>query len=262
MSEKTVVFKSILGELIAGYIEEKRAVGYKYIKSASRLKEFDALAAKEHLPEKKLPKELVLLWTGKRPNEMASTRNGRISIVRGFAKYMVRLGYEAYIFPAAAVAINRYSYVPYIFSKEELKSMFIICDNYPVSNVTPIRHLILPLLFRILYGCGLRISEAVTLKINDVDLKRGVLFIRNTKFGKERTVPMAKSLTERCRLYANQVHNLKLAIHSFSPLRTEDIIRKALFMNCSERYFGRPGFPTVERDQGSTMFVIHFPFIA
>lgn len=217
MSEKTVAFKSILGELIAGYIEEKRAVGYKYIKSASRLKEFDALAAKEYLPEKKLPKELVLLWTEKKPNETASTRNGRISIVRGFAKYMVRLGYEAYIFPAAAVTIDRYSYVPYIFSKEELKSMFSICDSYPVSNVTPNRHLILPLLFRMLYGCGLRISEAVNLKINDVDLKRGILFIRNTKFGKERIVPMAESLTERCRLYANQVHNYETGNTFFFP---------------------------------------------
>ena len=103
MSEKTIAFESILGELIAGYIEEKRAVGYKYLKGSSLLKQFDTLVVKEHFVEKKLPKELVLLWTEKRPNETVSNRNGRISIVRGFAKYMVRLGYEAYIFPAAAV---------------------------------------------------------------------------------------------------------------------------------------------------------------
>ena len=67
MSEKTVAFESILGELIAGYIEEKRAVGYKYIKGSSLLKQFDTLATREHLVKKKLPKELVLLWTEKRP---------------------------------------------------------------------------------------------------------------------------------------------------------------------------------------------------
>lgn len=209
MSEKTVVFESILGKLIAGYIEEKRAVGYKYRKGSSLLKQFDTLAAKEHLVELKLSKELVLLWTEKRPNETSSTRNGRISIVRGLAEYMVRLDYEAYMFPAAAITIDRYSYVPYIFSENELNSMFTICDSYPISNVSPNRHLILPLLFRMLYGCGLRISEALSLKLNDVDLKQGTLFIRDTKFGKERIVPMSQSLTERCRLYADKVLNFE-----------------------------------------------------
>ena len=45
MHKKTVVFKSILGGLISGYIEEKRAVGYKYIKGASLLRCFDGFVA-------------------------------------------------------------------------------------------------------------------------------------------------------------------------------------------------------------------------
>ncbi len=217
MFEKAVTFKSILGELIAGYIEEKRAVGYKYIKASSLLKRFDTFFVKEHLVKKKLPKELVLLWTKKRPNETDSNRNARISIARGFAKYMVRLGYEAYIFPAAAVTIDRYSYVPYIFSENELKSIFTICDNYPVSDISPNRHLILPLLFRMLYGCGLRISEALKLKLDEVDMKQGTLSIRDTKFGKERIVPMAESLAERCRQYAGEVHSYKSCNPFFFP---------------------------------------------
>ncbi|HHF51404.1 MAG TPA: integrase, partial [Candidatus Aminicenantes bacterium] len=56
MCEKTISFESILGELIAGYIEEKRAVGYKYTKGTSLLKNFDTFIAKKHLREKKLPK--------------------------------------------------------------------------------------------------------------------------------------------------------------------------------------------------------------
>lgn len=207
MSKKKIAFESILGELIAGYIEEKRAVGYKYNKGSALLKRFDALVAKQQLLEKKLPKEIVLLWTKRRPNEKDNTRNGRISIVRGFAKYMVRLGYEAYVFPGTAVAVERYSYVPYIFSKEEMKRIFTICDDYPISEVSPNKHLILPLIFRLLYGCGLRISEALNLTFSDIDLQQGTLLIRDTKFGKERIVPMAESLTECCRQYTHKVHN-------------------------------------------------------
>jgi integrase/recombinase XerD len=207
MSDRTIAFESILGELITGYIEEKMAVGYKYLKGASLLKQFAKLVFKEHLVEKELPKKLVLQWTKKRLNETDSNRNRRISIVRGFAKYLVRLGYEAYIFPAAAVTIDRYSYIPHIFSEKELQDIFSICDSYSVSNVSPNRHLILPLLFRMLYGCGLRISEALTLKLNEVDLKQGTLFIRDAKFGKERIVPMAETLTQRCRRYIDKVVN-------------------------------------------------------
>jgi len=115
MYSRTSDFKSILGEIIAGYIKEMRACGYKYIKGASLLKQFDTLAAKENLSEVKLPKKLVLLWTKKRPNETDSTINGRISTARRLARYMVRLGHKAFIYPAAAVKIARYSYIPYIF---------------------------------------------------------------------------------------------------------------------------------------------------
>lgn len=206
MYKKHNDFESILGGIIAGYIKEMRACGYKYIKGASLLKQFDILAAREDLSEVKLPKKLVLLWTKKRPNETDSTRNGRISIVRGLARYMARLGYEAFIYPAVAVKIERYSYLPYIFSKEELRKMFTACDKYPVSRFSSNRHIILPLLFRLLYGCGLRISEALNLKVGDIDPVRGALLIRDTKFKKERIVPMAETLTRRCRIYLDKIH--------------------------------------------------------
>ena len=56
----------------------------------------------------------------------------------------------------------------------------------------------MPLLFRMLYGCGLRISEALALLKSDVDLKDGVLHIRHGKNDRERIVPMSVSLTEEC----------------------------------------------------------------
>jgi len=217
MSDKTTDFKSIISPLIKGYIKEMKALGYKYIKGTSLLKQFDTLALKKNLHEKKLPKELVLSWTAKRANEADSTRIGRISTVRGLARYMVRLGYEAYIYPAAALTIDRYSYTPYIFSKEELKSIFTICDSYPISSSSPNRHLILPLIFRMLYGCGLRISEALNLKLGDIDLKQGTLFIRDTKFKKERIVPMAETLSMRCRQYAGKVLGFMPSTSFFFP---------------------------------------------
>lgn len=119
---------------------------------------------------------------------------------------MVRLGHNAYIYPERAVPVDRYHYVPYIFSEKELAKIFTAADNIPYSSVSPVRHLTLSLLFRVLYGCGLRISEALNLKISDVNLKDGTLSIRQAKLDKDRIVPMAESLIERCKKYLIEAH--------------------------------------------------------
>lgn len=200
-----------------GFVQEKKSVGYKFQKGAATLKRFDTLITQKGLTERKLPKELVILWTEKTPNETKANRCTRISIARGFAEYMVRLGYEAFIYPAAAVTIDRYSYTPYIFSEDEMKAIFHVCDQYPVSEFSPNRHIVLPLLFRILYGCGLRISEALNLNCDDVDLEQGTLFISNAKFGKERIVPMSAGLIERCRVYKEDFNYRRASNNFFFP---------------------------------------------
>ena len=195
-------FQSSLKDLIQGYIDEKRAVGYSFAKGISMLRQFDNYLCS--LPQKttELTKEIVLQWTKRKPFEATSTQLGRISLIRGLAEYMIRMGKKAYIYPKSLVTVNRYSYTPYIFSKKEIASIFSACDNFPASKESPNRQIILSLIIRMIYGCGLRISEAVTLTISDVNLNEGTIFIKDTKFGKERLIPMADTLKKRCREYS------------------------------------------------------------
>jgi integrase/recombinase XerD len=66
-----------------------------------------------------------------------------------------------------------------------------------------------------LYGCGLRISEAVNLRNEDVNLNEGILRINNSKFDKSRLVPMADSLTIICRSLHNRLHLYSKATQYF-----------------------------------------------
>jgi integrase len=59
----------------------------------------------------------------------------------------------------------------------------------------------MPEIFRLLYGCGFRISEVLNLRVQDVDLNQGVLTVRQGKFRKDRLVPVALSLVNRLRKY-------------------------------------------------------------
>lgn len=210
-------FQSTLAVPIKGYIAEKRAVGHKFQKGADLLKGFDYFVYSRGLQETNLTKPLVMEWTARRPNETASTQAGRISLLRGLAVYMNRIGYAAYVYPKAMVTVDRYAYIPYIFSSDELKSIFEVCDQYPFHDGTPNRHLVLPLLLRMLYGCGLRISEALQLTLQDIDLNKGTLSIRYTKFNKERILPMSDNLSERCREYVKTVRVVNLGNPVFFP---------------------------------------------
>ena len=210
-------FLSALAVPIENYIAEKQAVGYKFDKGADMLKSFDYFVYSRGLKETNLTKQLVIEWIASKPNETVSTQCGRISLLRGLAVYMNRMGYPAYVHPKAMVTVDRYAYIPYIFSNDEMKRIFEVCDNYPPNNCTPNRHLILPLLFRILYGCGLRISEALRLTLQDIDFNKGTLYIRNTKFNKDRILPMTDNLTERCRKYCKNVGIGKMGNPYFFP---------------------------------------------
>jgi len=212
-----LVFHSILSAPLQGYLEEKKALGYKFEKGKAMLRRFDIFVQSWNLTTICLPRELVLAWTKRNPNETISNQSHRISLLRGLAEYMNRLGYLAYTYPRALVTVDRYSYLPYIFSEEELRAIFNVCDCYPATKASPYRHLILPLIIRMLYGCGLRISEAVNLTIEDVDLNQGTLLITDSKFGKERLIPMSLSLQERCRNYRMTVLADKSGNYPFYP---------------------------------------------
>ncbi|MCF7959089.1 MAG: tyrosine-type recombinase/integrase, partial [Phycisphaerae bacterium] len=158
------------------------------------LRRFSEYAQNYMIENKSLSKELVLGWTAKRKFESVKTRERRASNLRQFALYLQSQGYDAYI-PPKSHNIRRDEYIPYIFTHEEIARLFQFVDAilpHPQSN----KHQSYPLLFRLLYCCGLRISEALHLKISDVDFDNGVLFIRGSKFNKDRLVPMSIPLSD------------------------------------------------------------------
>jgi integrase/recombinase XerD len=214
---RDISFNSAFANDIIGFIKEKQAVGYQYRKGTSLLKLFDDYVCRCFKGATMLTKEIVLGWTERSVYEAKSTQQGRISIMRGLAGYMNRLGKSAYVHPRGMSSVERYSYTPYIFSEREISAIFKASDTYSLSSTSQYCHLILPLVIRMLYCCGLRVSEAMNLTIEDVNLSDGTLYIRKTKFGKERIIPMSGNLTKRCHEYSRQVLNGKAKGTYFFP---------------------------------------------
>jgi integrase/recombinase XerD len=191
-------------ELLIQFVRLKQSVGFNYAGDADILKRFSKFTLKYTIKNHALTKDLVEAWTEKGPNERDVTWENRINNLRQFAKYLNDLGYEAYI-PFCKAKINRNLYVPHIFTQEQLRHFFTVCENiklHPLSN----KCLVLPAIYRLLYGCGLRISEALALKLKEVDLKHGIVTIRGSKFNKDRLIPMSPSLTQYLERYYSKIH--------------------------------------------------------
>jgi integrase len=124
--------------------------------------------------------------------------------VRELAKYIIRTGIEAYVIPSNFVK-RAARYVPHIYTQKELTVFFDVLDQIQFKRGYPIRHIVLPVIFRLIYCCGLRPSEARELKTENIDLKDGRISILESKGHKDRIVMLEKSLLELCRKYDESV---------------------------------------------------------
>jgi len=195
-----------LANLISSYVAERRAVGCKCLEEERLLRRLDHFLVRRGVTIPELPCDIVKEWMAKTPHERPRTRASRVGITRQLARFMVDRGLRAYIPPPVRMEIVRLDFTPRIFTREEIRALLSSVDRLTASPKSPRRHLVMPELFRILYGCGLRISEALKLTVADVNLDEGILVIREGKFRKDRLVPLSTGLSVRIRRYAGALN--------------------------------------------------------
>lgn len=201
---------------IEGLIEQKRSLGFPYDSSARILEQFDAFCAAYYPDETMLTKEAIMHWAQRRPGEHVNGCIRRISPIRQLAKYMNRLGIPAYCIPPG-IPGKGIRYIPHIFTDDELRAFFFEVDRCPASHSSPTRLLVIPVFFRVLYCCGLRLSEARLLNVEDVDLQTGKLVIRQSKGHKDRNVMLSEDVLALCRRYNSKVSRLIPDRFAFFP---------------------------------------------
>lgn len=203
---------------IQDFIEIKQALGYKYFTEARHLKRFDRFTVEKYNLADTLSKAIVMEWCTKKTYEKQENLCARASIIRQHAIYMDSLSINAYVIPKNHFKSGQ-KYVPYIYTDTELEKFFLETGKCYYCSQCPNRHLIMPILYRMIYSCGLRVSEARLLKVQDVDLDSGILTINQSKNDNSRLVPMTGKLTKKCRLYSKQVHACSGTEGYFFPLK-------------------------------------------
>lgn len=196
-------FISVFAPEMKAFLELRAAQGPVTRHTAHMLETLD-ISLIEH-DSGELSPNTIDLWLSSLHGKMnANTLITYVSYYTQFAKYMAVLGVSAFI---PECPKGNHDYVPYVFTSDEMQRLFAACDNLPgTSNVTKAL-VIFPVLIRLLYGCGLRLGEALSLQLKDLDLTEGIIRINDAKGFKDRVVPMDESLTNICRMYCKLLHH-------------------------------------------------------
>ena len=180
-----------LVDVIADYIALRQAMGYRFTTGKYRLQAFCRAVGPDREMQD-VDRDRVLAFLG--PPVTSDWRH-KYSALTCFYRYAISRGHVGTSPLPTTVPKLPSRFVPYIYTPEEIRRLLDATTSYRRIN-----RLLEPQTFRavllLLYGAGLRISEALSLQMADVDLSESVLLIRETKFYKSRQVPIGTSLRQ------------------------------------------------------------------
>lgn len=189
-----LIFDGALKQEFSDYLRLKPYTEETKRKVRYTLYTLDSYIKKSQYPTKNLTPDIIEGWLYSLPTEMSiNTKAVYISYYRQFAEYLVSLGYTAFI---PEQPISDKSYLPYIFSQNELSAIIKAADKTIITANAYGKHsaVCFAVIIRLLIGCGFRLNEVLSLKTSDVDLKTGIITVKNAKKDRDRLVPIHSSL--------------------------------------------------------------------
>jgi len=201
MPEFKSIFAAELAEFIA--LKQKAVSPGTYNIYRALLVNFDSHIIGCGPTEKTIGEQLVSDWIAPLYETLSvKTVSSRVSHLRQFLEYLRFCGYTVYV----PEGLPKYTdnYMAYLFSDVEIDKIFRAADSLELVDSKPTSRyyrVTFPMVLRMLFGCGLRLGETLSMKVGDINFDNGLLLMKNTKNNKQRIVPMDESLTGMLRQY-------------------------------------------------------------
>lgn len=196
---------STLSVHVEDYLRLRRALGYQLERAGHLLPQLVAYLEAAGSPT--LTTELAISWArlpaNARPNHWAA----RLTVARGFARYLQTIEPTTEVPPAAVFPARRHRPAPYLWSQQDIGRLL---DGARALR-PPLRAATYEALFGLLAVSGMRVGEAAGLDRDDVCLDTGVITIRHAKFDRSRLVPLHATTTAALRTYATERDRLRPA---------------------------------------------------
>ena len=188
----SAAFASPLARQLAAFLAFKRARGLRYVRAEFMLRSFDRFLLSQVRPRRPWRLDAAILtWLARRPGRKAASVSMELSVMREFWRYLHR--YDPRRFarePRWPCLSSEPRFVAHVLSPTDIRLRLALVRKLEGPRFR--RHLYRALIL-VLYCTGLRLGEALRLRIRDLDLRGRVLFIAESK-GRSRWVPFHSSL--------------------------------------------------------------------
>jgi len=181
-----------LEDRLAGYLAMRRALGYRLARAEKLLAQF--IAWMNQRGEQTITTVSALAWATLPAAADTGWHAHRLSVVRGFAAHVHALDPAHELVPQDLLPQRPRRAVPYLYTDSEIRALMAASCVIP----TPHRAATMRTLIGLLAVTGMRIGEASRLDQGDIDHRRGVLTVIESKFGKSRE--LAEPSRDRRRL--------------------------------------------------------------
>ncbi len=206
-------FRSPLAFRLQTFVEMRSSLGRRSIREQKIFRYLDCFLMDKLKPGQTITRNIAESWVKSMDHLSVGTRINRMSVLRQFCRYLSH-------FDSRTCVINSSSFprrtrpTPYIYTRAQIRSVIAVAKK--IGPPKSFRPMVLSTVIGLLYNTGLRISEAMKLTLEDVNLKRRVLTIRETKFRKSRYVPISPSTA---RVLANFLKKRQHAGYSTDPAK-------------------------------------------
>ena len=187
-----------LEQALNEYLRIRRSLGYRLREPEGLLRNFIAFLQAERVSY--ITRRVALRWATQPAKAQPATWAGRLGILRRFAIWHSATEPRTEIPPAGLLPHRYRRKPPHIYSDEEIE--IVLRESQQLPSPNGLRARTYTTLFGLLVATGMRVNEALGLDRVDVDLERGILYIRRTKFGKSRYVPVHASTVAALKKYA------------------------------------------------------------
>lgn len=230
------------------YLAIRRRLGFKLHEAGLRLKDF--VSFMEERRARRITSALALTWAQRSRGVQPVIWSQRLGVVRDFARYLSAFEPRTEV-PADGLLPHRYRRrAPYLYTDQEVRAILAATlELYPPSGLGRWTY---HTLIGLLSATGMRPGEALNLELQDIDLKRCVLTVRGSKFGKSRWVAihpstrdaLSRYLRRRERCFAKRDETHAFLTTQGTPLREGSAVHT--FKRLTRR-IGLCGSPT-QRD--------------
>lgn len=180
-----------LREALHVYLELRRGLGFKMHDAALVLPRFVSFMDERQVVH--ITARLALEWA-QAPSVQPAEWARRLCFVRGFARYRSATDVLTEVPPLGLLPYRSTRAKPYLYTEKEVQCLLDAALQLPTAwPSTPLRPWVFHCLLGLLSVTGLRISEALNLKLGDIDLEQAILTIRAAKLGRSRLVPIHPS---------------------------------------------------------------------